>query len=64
MRVLRCESGSGRSICYARNLSPKRATRAHDRTNTKRLDRSTHIHFYQRLLGSGARIADGDKADW
>ncbi|KAG2448124.1 hypothetical protein HYH02_006709 [Chlamydomonas schloesseri] len=33
-------------------------------TNTKRLDRSTHIHFYQRLLGSGARIADGDKADW
>lgn len=33
------------------------------RQNTKRLDRSTHLHFYQRLLGSGARIADGDKAD-
>ncbi|KXZ45289.1 hypothetical protein GPECTOR_56g385 [Gonium pectorale] len=33
-------------------------------TNTKRLDRSTHLHFYQRLLSSGARVADGDLADW
>ncbi|EFJ49510.1 acetylglucosaminyltransferase [Volvox carteri f. nagariensis] len=32
--------------------------------NTKRLDRSTHLMFYQRLLGSGARVADGDLADW
>ncbi|GIL87530.1 hypothetical protein Vretifemale_15566 [Volvox reticuliferus] len=32
--------------------------------NTKRLDRSTQLMFYQRMLGSGARIADGDKADW
>ncbi|KAG2483243.1 hypothetical protein HYH03_017900 [Edaphochlamys debaryana] len=32
--------------------------------NTKRLDRSTHLHFYHRLLGTGARVADGDLADW
>mmetsp|Transcript_36676 Transcript_36676/g.92646 ORF Transcript_36676/g.92646 Transcript_36676/m.92646 type:complete len:581 (-) Transcript_36676:360-2102(-) len=32
--------------------------------NYKRLDRPTHNLFWQRLLSSGARTADGDKADW
>lgn len=32
--------------------------------NVRRLDRPTHNLFTQRLLSSGARIADGDKADW
>lgn len=34
------------------------------RLNYKRLDRPTHNLFWQRLLSSGARTADGDKADW
>eukprot|EP00798_Chlamydomonas_sp_ICE-L_P013327 gene13328-19166_t len=32
--------------------------------NMKRLDRPTHNLILSRLLSSGARIADGDKADW
>ena len=32
--------------------------------NMRRLDRPTHNLFTQRLLSSGARTADGDKADW
>ncbi|PNG99974.1 hypothetical protein TSOC_014228, partial [Tetrabaena socialis] len=43
---------------------PRAHRRFRLRPNTKRLDRSTHLHFYQRLLGSGARVADGDLADW
>ncbi|KAG2482087.1 hypothetical protein HYH03_018962 [Edaphochlamys debaryana] len=32
--------------------------------NHKRLDRPTHLLFWQRLLSSGARVADGDAADY
>lgn len=32
--------------------------------NTRRLDRPTHQLFWQRLLSSGARTADGNTADW
>ncbi|EFJ49509.1 acetylglucosaminyltransferase [Volvox carteri f. nagariensis] len=33
-------------------------------SNLRRLDRPLHVYFWQRLLGSGARVADGDLADW
>ncbi|KXZ45290.1 hypothetical protein GPECTOR_56g386 [Gonium pectorale] len=32
--------------------------------NFKRLDRPLHLYFWQRLLSSGARTADGDAADY
>jgi hypothetical protein len=32
--------------------------------NLKRLDRPTHNLFWQRLLSSGARVADPEQADW
>jgi hypothetical protein len=35
-----------------------------NRQNLKRLDRPTHNLFWQRLLSSGARVADPEQADW
>ncbi|GLC58436.1 hypothetical protein PLESTB_001358800 [Pleodorina starrii] len=32
--------------------------------NFRRLDRALHLYVWQRLLGSGARVADGDVADY
>lgn len=34
------------------------------RYNSRRVDRPLHLMFWQRLLSSGARTADGDSADW
>ncbi len=34
------------------------------RGNTRRMDRSLHLLFWQRLLSSGARTADPDRAEW
>lgn len=34
------------------------------RVDIQRLDRPLHVLLQGRLLSSGARVADGDKADW